>query len=163
MRSSLLYELFRSSHIVCFELLSGRLDYGEYNWLRQYLYFWHSYRPLNMSEIISKTVLFLRYEFQEVIDVACPLRRKEGRDLSEVTPSSRFSFSNFSFKVCTSLTFQTCGFLVFLILQAMCYMGFFWIICSMFMLQNLSQLASINYDLLQTAVKDVTSPQGRQS
>ncbi|XP_024361260.1 probable serine/threonine protein kinase IRE3 [Physcomitrium patens] len=68
----------------------------------------------------------MRPEDSEVIDVACPLRRKEGRDLSEVTPSSRFSFSNFSFK-------------------------------------NLSQLASINYDLLQTAVKDVTSPQGRQS
>lgn len=41
------------------------------------------------------------YGMQEVIDVAGPLVREEGRELSaEVTPSSRFSFSNFSFKVC---------------------------------------------------------------
>jgi len=37
---------------------------------------------------------------QEVIDVAGPLIGEEGREMSaEVTPSSRFSFSNFSFKV----------------------------------------------------------------
>nr|PNR34456.1 hypothetical protein PHYPA_024273 [Physcomitrium patens] len=64
-----------------------------------------------------------RPEDSEVSDVPCPLRRDEGRELSEATPSSRFSFSNFSFK-------------------------------------NLSQLASINYDLLQSAVKDATLPRG---
>ncbi|KAG0607460.1 hypothetical protein M758_8G030600 [Ceratodon purpureus] len=63
-----------------------------------------------------------RPEDSEVIDVAGPL---QGRDLSEVTPSSRFSFSNFSFK-------------------------------------NLSQLATINYDLLQN-VKDATLPKGPNS
>jgi len=67
-----------------------------------------------------------RPEDSEVIDVAGPLIGEEGREMSaEVTPSSRFSFSNFSFK-------------------------------------NLSQLASINYDLLQN-VKDATLPKGPSS
>jgi hypothetical protein len=52
-----------------------------------------------------------RPEESEVVDIADPSQKDECRDMAEFEPSTRFSFSNFSFK-------------------------------------NLSQLASINYDLL---------------
>jgi hypothetical protein len=58
-------------------------------------------RSLSSHRAVSKSLHINWYRLQEVIDVAGPLLRDEGRDLSEVTPSSRFSFSNFSFKVRT--------------------------------------------------------------
>ncbi len=45
-------------------------------------------------------------EVQEVVDIADPSQKDECRDMAEFEPSTRFSFSNFSFKVNLSILFH---------------------------------------------------------
>lgn len=81
----------------------------------------------------------------------------ECRDLTgfEMTPSVKYSFSNFSFKVCMT---GSHGSISDVFLYGMS-VSFAKLILSVFDLQNLSQLVSINYDLLLQTGQDSTTKQ----